>query len=543
MKIMTFIKKLINRCCVNSFRKHSVSKVFTFALPVSPLFLFILYGCQTPSKLTANDRKQDIEYLVNWAHDYSPFVNLNEKQKGIPSYEALKIRYVKFAEEAESDEDFYIDISSYFNVIGASGHAYLFPEDFAKWSAVGKFLGINNWGISSAQLWKGAYWSKLSQEISTRAHPPFFVIAKEGTYYTDNDWQSNGISVPSGSQIVSVNGMTCSAFLDYVKTQTHLRYDAFPKDWLDKYLLFIDEGKDFHGWTVQFLLPDGSTLETFVPKVVGIYIEKGTVFTTDAKENCTCLELTDTIGYIRIKSMWRGPLSYVFNGYIREDRKKIQEFLEQSHGKYQKLIIDVRNNQGGIPKYVIEVLIRPFLDKPITVKQIIGLKKKYLQDTRPSVLHSLKKFYAKYIIDTQEIESPSNFEKDDWVFYQITREFAPSTYRYNFDGEIYALIDGGCASATDDYADLLKRTDLGILVGQNTAGMGGCYLAPPAIRLPRSGMIFCIEADLSLTPDGGINELFGTEPDVKLRSADSPKSINRKELLKHPWINEIITKL
>ena len=84
---MTFIKKLINRCCVNSFRKHSVSKVFTFALPVSPLFLFILYGCQTPSKLTANDRKQDIEYLANWAHDYSPFVNLNEKQKGIPSYE------------------------------------------------------------------------------------------------------------------------------------------------------------------------------------------------------------------------------------------------------------------------------------------------------------------------------------------------------------------------------------------------------------------------------------------------------------------------
>jgi len=181
---------------------------------------------------------------------------------------------------------------------------------------------------------------------------PFFVAVKEGAYYTDNDWRNDGIAVPSGSQIIGVNGMTCSSYLDYLKTQTHLRYDAYSKDWLDKYPLFIDEGKDFCGWSVKFLLADGTTLETFVPKVVGIYIEKGTVFTTDAKENCTCVELTDSVRYIRIKSMWRGPLSCVFKGYIREDRKKIRDFLEGSQGKYKKLIVDVRDNLGGIPECV-----------------------------------------------------------------------------------------------------------------------------------------------------------------------------------------------
>ncbi|MBZ0099867.1 MAG: hypothetical protein K8F30_12320 [Taibaiella sp.] len=543
----TIISLIAACCCLVCFflvpRRPIALKVINFVLPVFPIFLAALYGSSTAPKLTAEDRKQDIEYLANWARDYSPFVELNEKQKGVPSYEALKPKYMKFAEEAESNEDFYLVASSYFNVIGASGHAYLFPEDLAKWSAIGQFLGICDWGISSWQLWKGTYWSKLSQEISTRAHPPFFVINKDGTYYTDNDWQNNGITVPSGSQIVSVSGMTCSTFLDYLKTQTHLRYDAFPKDWLDKYLLFIDEGRDFHGWLVKFLLPNDTTLETFVPKVVGIYIEKGTVFTTDAKENCTCVELTDSVGYIRIKNMWRGPLSYVFKGYLREDRQKIQEFLEQSQGKYKKLIIDVQNNMGGIPEYVYEVLIRPFLEKPITVKQIVGLKKKYLQDTKPSVLRYQKEIFDNYIIDSHEIEPPDGFEKKNWVFYQITRKFTPSSERYNFDGKIYVLINGECFSATDDYADLLKRTGLGILVGQNTGGMGCCFLSPPAIRLPKSRMIFRLEADLTLTPSGKVNEIYGTEPDVKLRETHPPKSMMVDDLLEHLWIKKIISGL
>jgi hypothetical protein len=449
---------------------------------------------------------------------------------------------VKFAEEAQSNEEFYLVTSSYFNVIGASGHAYLISEVNCKWNAIGQFLGIFDWGISSSQWWAGAYWPKLASEMSTRAHPPFFVINKGGIYFTDNEWQHNGITLPSGSQIVSVNGMTSSSFLDYVKTQTHLRYDAYPKDWLDKYLLFIDEGRDFDGWTVEFLLPDSTFVETFVPKQGGIYIEKGTVFTTDAKENCTCLELTDSVGYIRIKSMWGGALSYVLKGFIQREQKEIREFLEQSQGKYKKLIIDVRNNDGGLPEYVYDALTSPFLNKSITFKQIVGLKKKYLQDTEPSVLRDQKKTYSKYIIDVQEVEPPTGFDGNDWIFYRITREIRPSSERYNFEGKIYVLIDGG-GSATDDYADLIKRTGLGILVGQNTGGCGGAYLAPPAIRLPRSGMIFRVETDLSLTPNGGINELYGTEPDLKLYSTHPPKSITREDLLNDAWIKHIITDL
>ena len=67
-------------------------------------FIFFANGCAVSPKLTAEDRKKDIEYLAQWAKDYSPFVKLGEKHKGLSSYEALKPKYLKLAEQAQNNE-------------------------------------------------------------------------------------------------------------------------------------------------------------------------------------------------------------------------------------------------------------------------------------------------------------------------------------------------------------------------------------------------------------------------------------------------------
>jgi hypothetical protein len=56
-------------------------------------------------------------------------------------------------------------------------------------------------------------------------------------------------------------------------------------------------------------------------------------------------------------------------------------------------------------------------------------------------------------------------------------------------------------------------------------------------------MIFRVETELVINPDGSFNELFGTPPDIKLEPADLPKSITKEELLKDEWIKKIITDL
>lgn len=496
-------------------------------------------GCSTPPKLTAEDRRRDIEYLAAWARDYSPLVVLNEARKDVPSYETLKPKYLEFAGTAENHAQFYQVVSGYFKVIGASGHAYLFDEKLLKWSAIGNALGIGNWGISSRRLWKATYWARLTQKISTRVHPPFSIVAREGAYFTTKDWEHNGSRVPGGSEIISVNGMSCSSYLKFVKTRTPLRYDAYPKDWVDTYLLVIDEGGGFQGWLVKFRLPDSRLTEARVPKVEGFPVAKESVASTDARENCTCIELTETVGYIRIKNMWHGPLSYVFKGPMKQERKRIRRFLQHSQGKYRKLIIDIRNNGGGLPAYVYDNLVCPFLDGPVTVRQVAGVRRKYLRDTKPAALRELKRLCGRFVTETREIPPPDDFAPEDWVFYEITREIRPSE-RYLFDGDLYVLINGGSWSAADDYADLVKRTGLGTLVGQNTGGGGGAYLLPAAVRLPGSGMIFRLETEILLTPDGGINELSGTAPDLRLPYHNMPRSITRADLLQDPWVEQVI---
>ncbi len=366
-------------------------------------------------------------------------------------------------------------------------------------------------------------------------------MGKDGRYFTDDDWQSDGVAIPKGSEIVHVNGMACSRYLDFVKTHTLLKYDAYPKEWVDYFLMIIDEGPSFRGWLVDFRLPDSREVQAFVPKVQGFPapIDRWGS-TAEAKENCTCIELAENVGYIRIRSFMPHPLDSVFKGYIRKDRKTIAAFLGQAQGRYEKLIIDIRNNGGGLPEYYYENLLAPFLNEPATWTETVGIRRRFLTDAKPSVLRFLRKHVETMQVSEKEVEPPQGFDRKQWTFYEITREVRPSN-RYDFSGRLYVLINEGCYSAADGYADATKRVGLNALVGRSTGGMGGSgYLTAPAVRLPSSGMIFRLEVDLGLNPDGSFNEIVGTRPDIELPPADPPASITREDLLKDEWIKKVI---
>lgn len=500
------------------------------------LFTSVLILSSCSPNLTSEDRKRDIQFLAQWAKDYSPFVELNEKYKDCPSYESLKPKYVQLAEQAQSNEEFLQVVYGYFNVIGASGHARLCTE-LELW---GQMLGVKNpIEISWGQFFEAIYWAKLLYKTSF-VHPPFHIVYKEDGYFTGDDWRYKGIKVPQGSKILRVNGMTCSSYLDSIKQHTWLRYVAGDVDRITnritKYLLVINEGKGFRGWQVDFLLPDNTTRRTFVPRKKGFPPKRKTDFTNWSRRNCVCLELNDDVGYIRIKT--------VSLHFREQDRRKIKTFLEHSKGKYSKLIIDVRDNPGGANWYFYDNLIRPFIEQPLVYQQIAGVRRKFIMETNESYMEYLRGGTSNWAweVNIEETEPLNGFDSQEWIFYEITRRVEPSN-RYNFDGSLYILINNRCSSAAANYADAIKRTGLGTLVGQNTGGGACAYFNPVFVRLPASAMIFLLEADLDITPNGNFSELFGVEPDVKLPSTDLPKSITKEELLKDEWIQKIINDL
>jgi hypothetical protein len=524
----------------DTWKKQTAQLITVFAF----MSIFVLNGCVATPKLTVEDRKRDIQFMADWGRDCSPFAELAQKYKGTPDYEALLPKYLEYAEQAKSNEEFYRVVSEYFRLICPVGHGYLLSEDYLRMGRIGILLGIYDVDINPFTIDKAIYWARLAHVgLYAFAHPPFGITYKDDKYFTDNDWEMDSVIVPRGSQIVKVNGMSCLAYLDFIKDNSPLRYDAYPKDWTKKYLLIIDEGEDFKGWQVDFLLPDKSTHRAFVPKIKGVPApKKQRINTIEAKDNCTCIELTDEVAYIRIKSMLGSAWSFIFPSLLEKDGKIIKSFLDNANGKYRKLIIDVRNNEGGLPYYFYENLIRPFLDESVTYNHVAGIRRKYRDNLKKSVLKTLRRDCSTkkvHVVRTEEIYAPEGFDPKEFIFYRLTRRLEPRN-RYNFDGSLYVLINGGSFSAADDYANAVKRIGFAKLIGRNTSGSCAAYIAPPVIRLPASGMIFRVETELVINPDGSINELFGTPPDIELPVADPPKSITKDDLLEDEWIKWIL---
>jgi C-terminal processing protease CtpA/Prc len=196
-----------------------------------------------------------------------------------------------------------------------------------------------------------------------------------------------------------------------------------------------------------------------------------------------------------------------------------------------------------MPEYFYNNLIRPFLDGPVTYRHEVGLKRRFLEDTKPAVLRQQREpVMPRYVTAMKEVKPPEGFDEKDWVFYEITRRLEPSR-RCAFTGRMYILTNGGCFSACDDYASTVKRTGLATLAGQTTGGAGAIgYCMTSFVRLPRSGMIFALDVHLPLNPDGTFTALHGLEPDIKLPDADPPRSIAREDLLKDEWIKAIIAR-
>jgi hypothetical protein len=330
--------------------------------------------------------------------------------------------------------------------------------------------------------------------------------------------------------------MACASYLEWLRKETWVRHILRDTNWLSKSLLAVHEGVGFRGWQVAFRLPDETTCEAFVPWRKGSQPPTAFCDYWSAEGNCICLELTDEVGYVRVKCM--GSM------FIEKDGRRIRKFLEASRGKYRKLIIDVRHNGGGSPYYAFDNLIAPFLDQSVTYTEIGGIRRPFLMDHEPAFLERLRGGVSIFAheTDVKETKPPEGWDESRWVFYKIGRRVDPRP-RYNFSGRLFVLLDGGTGSAADTFVNTTQRIGLATLVGSRTPGSCGPYFLPVMVRLPASGMIFLLEADLMLNRDGTANEIAGTRPDIECPPGPVPERAIREELVRDQWIKRIMEEL
>jgi hypothetical protein len=216
------------------------------------------------------------------------------------------------------------------------------------------------------------------------------------------------------------------------------------------------------------------------------------------------------LGFINFFTRHKGP-----------DKPVLESFFEKNRDK-KYWIIDMRYCAGGDDRYWIDLLVAPnlkqdtktpdkytlFRDTPKT-QELFAQYPSVFAQTRSSDLSPVLTLPA---INKQSLATLKYLQRADGI--QI-KAINPSKA---FQGKIILLIDHWNGSTCDSFAGFCKETGFATLVGKQTMGNSG-GLIPIVHRLPNSGLALYYQMDYTLNPDGSLNSIMGTKPDI-----ESPES-------------------
>ncbi len=242
----------------------------------------------------------------------------------------------------------------------------------------------------------------------------------------------------------------------------------------------------------------GLSLQQAVKKMRG---DKGSKITLTIlrKSNKKPMKITLVRDVIKIKSV-KGELLDSKYAYIRISHfqaptaqnviKMIAELKGQAHGKLGGLIIDLRNNPGGL------------LDSAINVADAF-------LDSNKALAHKKLIVYTKGRIPGAQIQAHA--KAGDIM------QGAP----------IVVLINGGSASGSEIVAGALQDHKRAIIIGQQTFGKGSVQTVLPLTA--NSGIK--LTTALYYTPAGRSIQAKGVKPDIKVESIDIPEKNGTLDLV------------
>ncbi|GLR19545.1 S41 family peptidase [Portibacter lacus] len=231
----------------------------------------------------------------------------------------------------------------------------------------------------------------------------------------------------------------------------------------------------------------------------------------------------DNIGYLKIKSM---------EALSGKDAKQLPlNDFEKSKG----LIIDVRNNGGGMRDILLE--LAPHL---ISEEQgfVVGNVAR-LRTNKPSKNHDLSDRYL-YQMEDEYFAEDAKSKIKAW-----TKHFTPSVtldenlYTPNYyllieshenpkfaHIPIVVLMNEGCFSATDIFLSTLKEIDNVTLIGTASGGGSG---RSKRYRLDHSLIEFRLSSIVSYQPNGDLYDGIGVHPDIEVMPSGISDILNETD--------------
>lgn len=515
-----------------------MKRIILAFLLISVAFLAACSGIKA-SPLTLEQKEADFRYLTDLVEKTYPFLEVNSTAKGLEDLGSLSRSYIQRAKETPDDAAYLALFNEYLSRLGQTGHAYLIKPAHLEYlkSLSSNYIDYYNTftDMKKVPLDRITYWSKLDDSLPK----PGFFTAEINVDYIDGKYTvardtvliSSGKTIPQGSIVETVDGKPVDDSVRLLETKVRLSFDPEQNRlYLPNPLLLPSSSSN--NWRVGFRTPDGNRMN----EVVSIS-QSGGLGLDQTYPNVVPVELTQDTGYIRIFGMGIGT------GDRQKDKEAIASFITRSQGRYQKLIVDVRGNNGGDPGFWMDILVAPLAQEPIRYTQTAALRQgfisywgshlqRYLTSNQGLLSEQL------HFKGVTQIASPPYFDPS-WQVFEVTREILPQN-RLPFNGQIFVLADEGSFSASEDFVLFCKQTGFAKIIGTRTGGGAAAMLLSHVFALPESGILFCVEMEAALNPDGTFNEIAGTAPDILMHSRTDLYSYKPKALLEDSWIQAVL---
>lgn len=205
---------------------------------------------------------------------------------------------------------------------------------------------------------------------------------------------------------------------------------------------------------------------------------------------------------------------------VERDEDFIRGYVETlGDVEIDHVIFDLSGNGGGNDMYWMENIVEPFGEDYEWTDWL------YVRDTEMMISFFFDEFFS---CSPEPVENISGHPLPGFVeelglthyianFQKLSS--APSLPKNVLDASRWIIIDGGVCSSAENFVEFCKEMEWATLVGQPTLG-DGSGITPVLYALPNTGLLIRFRGTAGENPDGTLNTLAGTKPDVFVRPSN-----------------------
>ena len=470
----------------------------------------VIYKDDLEIEMSTSKKLDEFEVLCNLIK-YSVPSSINVEERYGFSWNDNITKYKEYIISSRDNFEYFCILNGIISDL-PSYHTYLMGPSYYNYENFDGYKSDYLYGIWDLKSYTDYWSSSIMSASNDNYHDEYYYcvyVDGDGKYFVDNySGICKSFDELHGAYIQSIDGESVDTFILNNLFYSKLSYDDINNKPFRGEFFLTSKSKYGRKYLIQFVLPDGSTIEKelyysccddIILLSHGFDNDEEISLSSGSKRDKPYYLYSDDINdicYMDIRS-----LDYGFGPEIKEALLKCNN---------SNIIIDLRSNGGG--------RFRNFQD--------------YLY---PALFSDDFVFSNKYYVPLTKENNSSIYKRDIvWNIYshfEYPKEYANSDISdmlgnktivresiYNFIGErkdnpsVYVLVKGTTGSAADLFVSILKEKQNVIIVGSHTAGegLGGSYAF---CELPYSKLCISYYPALAYNSDGTDNSIYGTSCD------------------------------